>query len=150
MRDGQSGRRRSRPAQGAHDTVISLLLRQVGPPEIGVAGAGEGAGHPRVGVVKVPDGDADAVGDLGHAGGYGVGVVSALLREAGGSGWKRGEADVEFRDGDFDAEVDECLHVGGLSALAGCFADNKVSLQADAVDFDSPCLQRADEVLRGC
>jgi len=133
------------------DTVVGGLLdeRSVGAvwleEEVGPAHTWEGTWNPRVGVVKVPDGDTDAAGDV-VARGDGRRVVEDLLLLGRESGWGGG-ADVELGDGDVDAERGEGVHVLDLGRGRWGLADDEVGLETDSVDLDAGGLNRLDEVL---
>lgn len=140
---GGAGDRLSKPSE---DAFVRGLLLVVGVPGTGVAIAREGAGHPRVLVGPVPDGDADAALGVG-AGLHGALVVGGLLRQ---QGFRLGQlhADVELGDGDLDAQRREGGHVLLLGAGAGRLAHDEVRLQADAVDARAVRLHQLDQVLR--
>ena len=104
--------------------------------------SGERVRHPRVLVGVIPNRDTNtALHDLAcldH-----VLVISLLLLEQRRGGWER-HPDVEFRNGDLDAESGEGLEVG--LEVGGDLTDDEVALEADAVDGDVGGLERFDEV----
>ena len=110
------------------DGVVSGLAGEVGVVESGGALAGERLRDPGVLVVKVPDGDADALFDL-HAGLDGVVVVLGLEGVGGGVNDVRVEADIQLGKRDLDACGDVGVHDGLLVCQRrGAAADYVVCL----------------------
>ncbi len=113
--------------------------------------AGERAGHPRVLVGEVPDGDAHTALHVRARLNDRL-VVHLLLRE---ERVRRGErhAYFELRARDLEPERGELLEHG--LERAGDLADDEVALEADAVDWHAVRLQLLHEVqhrgrLRAC
>lgn len=113
--------------------------------------AGERARYPRVFVRIVPDRDTDASRD-GVASSNDVLIVRLLLCEKR-VGLGEGHADVELRDGYFDAEGRESLELG--LQTGGDLPNDEMALEANTVDGYAIGLEGLHEVqhrgsLRAC
>ena len=103
---------------------------------------GEGLGNPRVLVCPVPNGDSYATSDT-LAGAYDSCVVRLLLLEQSGRRRKL-HANVELCNGNLDTSGGKALKI--LLDSGWELADNKVALEANAVERDILRLEGFNEV----
>lgn len=125
--------------EGLQHTEIRRDLAQrpiaIVRPQIRMTLSGECVRDPRVLVIKVPDGDAHATGNI-KATPDRVLVVERLLREIGGGRRVvlREEANVELGDGHVEVERGEVRLCRDLIGAQRDDAGDEVRLDADAVD----------------
>ena len=104
--------------------------------------AREGTRHPRVLVCVVPDSSANATLDSIARRNNKL-IVCLLLREQR-VGLRKSHADIELRDGDFDAERDEGLKL--LLEVCRNLTDDEVTLEADTVNWHVVSLKGLHEI----
>ena len=125
------------------------------------------ARNPRVRIIEVPDRHTDATLHVRARLDARV-VIGDLLGFRGGVGWKS-ETDVEFGDGNVDAESRECFFVCGLICLGRSLTyavlvstmeakllmkerrkliDDEVTLKPNTINLDASPLQLLDQILR--
>ena len=126
------------------DGGVRWLGGQVAPVEAGISLARESAGDPAVVVVKVPDGDSNALGHVQASLDDG-GVVGRLLCQTSGRRREAAKADINFGEGYLDAKSDEGVELRGEICGIGGLADDEVALQPDAVDPHTRGLDHVDQ-----
>lgn len=95
----------------------------------------------------MPHHDTHALGGA-QAGVHDRYVILGLLRDRGGVGRQR-HADVEFGDGDFDAQGDEAVEHGHKVLRAGRAAHSEMALETDTVNTSARVLHKTDNVESG-
>lgn len=100
---------------------------------------------PAVLIRESPDRDTDAASDI-KARADDVGKVVTLSNKGGGGGGEGRVADVELGVGYFDAQSGESLQSGRERRARGRAAHDQVTLETDAVDGSTGCLDDLDQL----
>ena len=96
-------------------------------------------------VAKSPNGDTNAALDL-RASANGISVVASLRLQVG-RGRRQSHMNIQLCKRNFHAQRGESFHIAPLSLETRSAASNaEVGLNANAIDLDSPHLERLDKV----